>query len=252
MKSAVIIPARYDSSRFPGKPLMKDAAGKPLIRYVWEAAARAEGVDQVIIATDDARIRDAVQAFGGEVRMTSPRHPSGSDRVAEVARSLDHDVVVNLQGDEPTVRPEMITQTIGLLREDPECVMATLAAEIREASELTDPNVVKVVVDASWRALYFSRCPIPHVRGSAAPLQDSPIPHLIHLGLYAYRREFLLTFARMPPHPLEQAERLEQLRALANGYKIKVGLTPHRTLKVDTPEDFKVFCASIGSPEGGG
>jgi len=244
MKTAVIIPARYDSTRFPGKLLMKGPAGKPLIQYVWEAAVRAGRVDCVLVATDDERIRDAVQAFGGETRMTSPTHHSGSDRAAEVARTLDHDVVINLQGDEPAVQPEMISQTIALLGQDPECAISTLAARIKDASELADPNAVKVVVDASRRALYFSRSPIPYVRGSATPLRDSPSPHLVHLGIYAYRRESLLEFARLGPHPLEKAERLEQLRALANGFRIKVGLT-QRTLKVDTPEDFKLFCASL-------
>ena len=244
MSAAVIIPARYDSTRFPGKPLMRGPTGKPLIQYVWEAARRAEGVDRVIIATDDERIEAAVQAFGGEAWMTAPVHPSGSDRCAEVARQLDHDIVVNLQGDEPAIRPDMISQTLKLLDEDAECVIATLACRIEDESELADPNAVKVVVDASSRALYFSRSPIPHVRGSHSPLRDAPLVHLVHVGIYAFRRQFLLEFSRLGAHPLEQAEKLEQLRALANGYRIKVGITPHRTAKVDTPEDFEAFCAS--------
>ena len=202
MKTAVIIPARYGSTRFPGKPLAADASGKQLIQYVWEAASQTAGVDRVIVATDDERIRDAVAAFGGEVRMTSPDHRSGSDRAAEVARSLDHDIVVNLQGDEPTIRPEMISQTVQLLVEDAACVIGTLATKIENPQELADPNVVKVVLDDNGRALYFSRSVIPHVRGATDPLGESPVPHWVHLGLYAYRREFLLEFSRMPPHPL--------------------------------------------------
>ena len=174
--------------------------------------------------------------------MTSSQHRTGSDRCAEVARDLSHEVVVNLQGDEPAIRPDMISQTIALLSEDPQCVIATLACPIEDESELRDPNAVKVVVDSSGRALYFSRSPIPHVRDVTSQLDASPVPHLLHIGLYAYRREFLLHFTEMPMHPLEEAEKLEQLRALANGYIIRVGFVPHRTFKVDTPEDFETFC----------
>jgi 3-deoxy-manno-octulosonate cytidylyltransferase (CMP-KDO synthetase) len=244
MTCAVIIPARFDSTRFPGKVLMRGPSGKPLIQYTWEAATRAEGVDETLVATDDERIAEAVRAFGGEVRMTRSAHRTGSDRCAEVAGKLRHDLVVNLQADEAGIRPEMIWQTVRLLREDPECEMSTLACPIRDESELSDPDVVKVVLDCRSRALYFSRAVIPHVRGSGSPLRESPAPHLRHHGIYGYRREALLAFAALPPHPLEQAEKLEQLRALANGYKIIVGVTPYRTLKVDTREDFEAFCAA--------
>lgn len=247
MKAAVIIPARYASTRFPGKPLAKDPWGKPLIQYVWEAATRAAGVQRVLVATDDERIAQAVRNFGGEVCMTSGAHHSGSDRCAEAARSLDNDVVVNLQGDEPTIHPDMIAQTVQLLHDDAECVISTIAGRIDSEEELLDPGVVKVVVDARGHALYFSRSVIPHVRGSVAPLRDSPAPHLRHYGIYGYRREFLMAYNRLPPHPLEEAEKLEQLRALANGYKIAVGLTEHKTMKVDTQEDFDAFCASLRS-----
>ena len=250
MKAAVIIPARFASTRFPGKPLVKDPWGKPLIQYVWEAAVQAEGVECVLVATDDERIAQAVRGFGGEVHMTSAAHHTGSDRCAEAARALDHDVVVNLQGDEPAIKPDMITQTIRLLERDPECVISTLAARIDSEEELRDPGVVKVVVDTRGRALYFSRSVIPHVRGSDAPLRDSPAPHLRHYGIYGYRRDFLMSYNRLPPHPLEEAEKLEQLRALANGYKIAVGLTAHRMMKVDTPEDFAAFCANVRSSRG--
>lgn len=244
MKAAVVIPARYASTRFPGKPLVAGPDGKPLIQYVWEAAIEARGVDLVVVATDDERIAAAARKFGAEVRMTSAVHHSGSDRCAEVARGLDHDVVVNLQGDEPTILPDQIAQTVRLLDEDAECAISTLAGRIDSEEELRDPGVVKVVVDVQWRALYFSRSVIPHVRGSSAPLKDSAFPHLRHYGIYGYRRTFLLTYNLLPPHPLEESEKLEQLRALANGYKIKVGLTPHKTMKVDTPEDFAAFVRS--------
>jgi len=249
MSAAVVIPARYGSTRLPGKPLMRGPAGRPLIQYVWQAAVRADGVDRVIVATDDERICAAVRAFGGEAQMTGAEHHCGSDRCAEVARKLDHDIIINLQGDEPSMRPEMIAQTIRLLDEAPDCVISTLACRIGEEADLTDPNVVKVVLDEASRALYFSRSPIPHVRGSSAPLRESPHPHLVHLGIYAFRRESLLTFSRLGPHPLEQAEKLEQLRALANGYRIKVGITAHRVAKVDTPEEFAAFCAAAADEE---
>ena len=241
MKAAVVIPARYGSTRFPGKALIKDPAGKPLLQYVYEAAHQAERVNQVIVATDDERIYAVVQAFGGEARMTAAHHRCGSDRVAEVAAHLSQSVVVNLQGDEPSIRPQMITQVIELLDQAPECAVATLAARVETEQELADANVVKVVLDESSRALYFSRAPIPFVRDAAAPLADSPVPHLRHLGIYAYRRPFLLEYAHFGPHPLEEAEKLEQLRILAHGHMIAVGLTEHRTFKVDTPEDFDAF-----------
>ena len=243
MRTAVVIPVRYGSTRFPGKALARGPNGKPLLQYVWEIAVRADGVERVIVATDDDRIRETAETFGGEVRMTSSQNRCGSDRCAEVAESLDHDFVVNLQGDEPGMLPEMIAQTVRLLEGDPECVIATLASEIEGDAELADPNAVKVVVDVSWRALYFSRSPIPYVRGADSPVSQSPVPHLLHHGIYAFRREFLLEFARLGPHPIEEAERLEQLRALAHGYKIKVGLTSHRAHKIDTPEDLEAFCS---------
>jgi 3-deoxy-manno-octulosonate cytidylyltransferase (CMP-KDO synthetase) len=241
MTAAVIIPARYGSTRFPGKPLMRGPDGKPLIQYVWEAARRAPGVEEVAVATDDERIAAAVRGFGGEVRMTGAGHPSGSDRCAEAAEGMTYDVIVNLQGDEPSIPPEEIARAVQLLDEDGECVVGTLATPITGEAELLDPGVVKVVLDERGRALYFSRSVIPHVRGSEHPLKDSPLPFLRHLGIYAYRREFLREYTRLGPHALEEAEKLEQLRVLAHGYKIKVGLSGHRPMKVDTPEDFEAF-----------
>jgi 3-deoxy-manno-octulosonate cytidylyltransferase (CMP-KDO synthetase) len=250
MSAAVIIPARFGSTRFPGKPLARGPDGRTLIQYVWEAACRAEGVAETVVATDDERIASAVREFGGVVRMTGPGHPSGSDRCAEAAAGMAHGVIVNLQGDEPSIPPEAISQAIRLLDEDEECVVGTLATRILGEAELSDPGVVKVVMDERGYALYFSRSVIPHVRGSTAPLMDSPWPHLRHLGIYAFRHEFLRRYAGLAPHPLEEAEKLEQLRVLAHGYKIKVGLTGHRPMKVDTPEDFEVFCRWKSRPCG--
>jgi len=242
MRAAVIIPARYGSTRFPGKILMPGPSGKPLIQYVWETAIRAEGVDRVLVATDDERIMSAVAAFGGQARMTAAEHASGSDRCAEAAAEMDHDVIINLQGDEPGMPQELISRTAAMLAECPNCDIATLACPIESERELADTHTVKVVLDASSCALYFSRSPIPHVRGSSSPLAESPAPHLAHLGIYAFRRDALMRFAARDPHPLEKAEKLEQLRALANGFIIKVDVAPERTLKVDTLEDFQTFC----------
>ena len=250
MKAAVIIPARYASTRFPAKLLAPDPAGKPLIQHTWEAAQRAERVERVVVATDDERIADAVRAFGGEACMTAAEHACGSDRCAEVARDLDHDVIVNLQGDEPNLPADLIHQTLALLEADAEAAIATLATRITEPAEYEDPSVVKVVLGEKSRALYFSRWAVPYVRGAEDPLSQSPVPHLRHHGIYAFRRPALLDFARLGPHPLEQAESLEQLRALAHGYIISVGITTHRTLKVDTPEDYAAFFKAIQSREG--
>jgi len=245
MKAAVVIPARYGSTRFPGKVLARDPEGKTILQYVCDAARAADSVGRVVVATDDQRIRDAAQGFGCEVVMTASGHVCGSDRCAEVAAGLDEPVVVNVQADEPGLPPALITQTIELLADDKSCQVSTLAVRIEDEQELSDPNVVKVVVDESWRALYFSRSPIPYVRDTNAPVADSPMPHLRHLGIYAFRRPFLLEYARFGEHPLEKAEKLEQLRALAHGYMIKVGLTAHQAQKVDTPEDFQLFIAAL-------
>jgi len=241
MKAAVVIPARYASSRFPGKAVLRDPDGKPLIQYVVEAARKAVSVDCVLVATDDARIREVVLSFGGDVRMTSPRCTCGSERSAEIAAALPHEIVINLQADEPGVHPEMLDQTVDLLRTDAEAVVATLARPITSEKDLRDPNIVKVVRDAAGRALYFSRSPIPYVRDARDPVRESPVAPLHHLGLYAYRRAFLLRYPDLGPHPLEEAEKLEQLRVLAHGYKIAVGVTERPTFKVDTPEDFERF-----------
>ena len=212
MKTLGVIPARYGAQRFPGKPLAL-IAGKPLVQRVYEQARKAQRLDRIVIATDDTRIADVVKKFGGEVVMTSPACPSGTDRAAEVARQLDCDRVVNIQGDEPLMRPEMIDQLVDSLADYD---MATLARLIESAEVLANPNVVKVVFATTGNALYFSRHPIPFVRDIGATA-----PHFKHLGIYAYRRDFLLKFVQLPPSALEKTEKLEQLRALENGFAIK-------------------------------
>jgi 3-deoxy-manno-octulosonate cytidylyltransferase (CMP-KDO synthetase) len=246
LTAAVIIPARYASSRLPGKPILervREATGRYLVQHVYERAARARGVSRVIVATDDERIAEAVRGFGGEARMTSASHPSGTDRIAEVARDLEAPIVVNVQADEPEIEPEQVEQTVELLDDDPGAVMGTLAHPIESEETWRDPNAVKVVVDAHGCALYFSRSPIPFVRDSEDWLRDTPARPLRHIGIYAYRRPFLLRYATMPPAPLEQAEKLEQLRALSAGYRIKVGLTPRAPVGIDTPQDLDRWLA---------
>ena len=245
-RAAVIIPARYASTRLPGKPILEEArrvTGKYIIQHVYENAARARGVDAVIVATDDARIYEAVRAFGGRAQMTSPEHRCGTERIAEAAAALDSPIVVNVQGDEPQVRPEQIEQVIGLLADDAAAVMGTLAVPMESEEAWRNPNVVKVVVDDRGCALYFSRSAIPYVRDSSDWMRDTPAQPLHHVGIYSYRREFLLQYAAMAPAPLEEAEKLEQLRALSRGYRIKVGVTPHRCMSIDTPQDLERWLA---------
>ena len=239
MKTAVIIPARYASQRLPGKPLLCDT-GKYLIQHVYERA-RESAADVVHVATDDRRIADAVAEFGGACVLTRADHPSGTDRVAEVAQALDADLVVNLQGDEPLVDPAALDLLPELLRRDPGADMATLAVPIGSAEQWHNPNCVKVVLDAAGNALYFSRSPIPFVRQGRPDFAARPSPFLLHVGLYAYRRPFLLGLASSPTQPLEELEKLEQLRALALGHKIHVGVVSHASVGVDTPEDYARF-----------
>ena len=229
-----IIPARWASTRFPGKPLA-DLLGKPMIQHVYERARQARCLQRLLVATDDRRIFEAVAAFGGEAVMTRADHATGTDRLAEVASNLDVDIVVNIQGDEPLIEPEVIDAAAAPLISDPTIPMGTLRARITDLAELHDPNVVKVVVDRNDFALYFSRAPIPHARDATA----ADTVYYYHPGLYVYRKEFLLTYASLPPTPLEQTEKLEQLRALEHGYRIKVVETHHRPLSVDTPEDLE-------------
>jgi 3-deoxy-manno-octulosonate cytidylyltransferase (CMP-KDO synthetase) len=241
MEIVAVIPARFASTRLPGKPLLADT-GKPLIQHVVEAARRSRRLQRVIVATDDARIFDAVVRFGGEAAMTRTDHPSGTDRVAEVVAGLpDAAIVVNLQGDEPEISGEALDLVVSLLEDDPESPMATLATPIRDESVYRDPACVKVVCARSGRALYFSRSPIPcHCDGLPDPSAGNGLA-LLHLGLYAYRRDFLLQLATLPPSPLEKAEKLEQLRVLEAGYPIAVGVVEEPSVGIDTPDDYRRF-----------
>jgi len=228
-----VIPARYHSTRFPGKALA-DIGGRPMIEHVYRRASLARSVTSVIVATDDARIARAVTAFGGEVRMTSSSHRSGTDRLAEVAHTLACDLIVNVQGDEPLIEPAMIDEAVAPFAADRELRMSTLRQRIDDPAELTNPNVTKLVVDREGYALYFSRAPIPHVRA------DRPAaPAWRHVGLYVYRRECLLQLARLAPTVLEQAEALEQLRALEHGIRVKAIETQYDSIGVDTPDDLE-------------
>jgi 3-deoxy-manno-octulosonate cytidylyltransferase (CMP-KDO synthetase) len=237
-----VIPARYGSTRLPGKPLLV-LDGRPLIRHIWERAIKARALAGLVVATDDERVERAVEGFGGRVMMTSPDHPSGTDRLAEVARALPAPIYVNIQGDEPLLDAADIDALVEGLRADPALEMATLAAPLLDRAAAEDPNVVKVVCDASGRALYFSRCPIPYPRHPAGTPAGGPDPTpgrgrwLRHVGLYAYRRDFLLEFASWEPSPLERAEGLEQLRALERGRTVRIFPARGRYVGVDTPDD---------------
>jgi 3-deoxy-manno-octulosonate cytidylyltransferase (CMP-KDO synthetase) len=246
MRTAIVIPARYGSTRLPGKPLLR-STGKYLIQHVYERARRARAADRVIVATDDTRILSAVESFGGVAVMTRKDHPSGTDRVAEVAAGLDADAVINLQGDEPLLDPDGLDLLAGLLASDPAADVATLAAPIRDRETYLSPNAVKVVCDDRGRALYFSRSPIPFVRDGAPDFSTDPPRFLLHLGVYAYRREALLRLAASPPHPLELSEKLEQLRVLGLGGTIRVGIVGSAHRGVDTPDDYAAFVASYRS-----
>jgi 3-deoxy-manno-octulosonate cytidylyltransferase (CMP-KDO synthetase) len=234
-----VIPARFGSTRLPGKPLLSDT-GRPLIQHVVEAARRASRLDRILVATDDERIARAVSSFGGEAVMTREDHPTGTDRVAEVAAGLpDAAIFVNLQGDEPEIAGEAIDRVVQVLQDDPDCPMSTLATPIRDEATFRNPACVKVVRSASGRALYFSRAPIPHRRDGGWPEGLA----LLHLGIYAYRRDFLLSLASRPPSPLEGVEKLEQLRVLEAGLPIAVGLVEEPGIGIDTPEDYRLFVA---------
>jgi 3-deoxy-manno-octulosonate cytidylyltransferase (CMP-KDO synthetase) len=237
-----VIPARFASTRLPGKPLLSDT-GRPLIQHVIEAARRARSLDRIIVATDDRRIAEAVASFGGEAVMTRADHATGTDRVAEVAARLrGARIIVNLQGDEPEVSGEALDRVVALLEGDPEAPMATLATAIRDEAIYRDPACVKVVCSARGRALYFSRSPIPCHRDGLPDPASSPRPiAYLHLGLYAYRREFLLSIGSLPPSPLEAAEKLEQLRVLDAGYPIAVGIVEEASVGIDTPEEYRRF-----------
>ena len=241
-KAVVIIPARWASSRFPGKPLAP-ICGKPMIQWVVEKARKASLVSEVIVATDDKRIADVVAAFGGRAVMTSAGHPSGTDRIAEVAEGLEYDIVVNVQGDEPLIPPENIDLAVRPLMNDRSITVSTLMMRITGIEDIFDPNIVKVVVDREGLALYFSRAPIPYDRDDWRDMRSrenkNPVtfPVYKHIGLYAYAKDFLMQFPRLPSSMLESVEKLEQLRILENGISIKVMETDKISLGVDCPED---------------
>ncbi|MCX8036044.1 MAG: 3-deoxy-manno-octulosonate cytidylyltransferase [Candidatus Sumerlaeia bacterium] len=240
MTTLAVIPARYAATRLPGKPLA-DIHGKPLIQWVVERARTCRHIDRVIVATDDRRIYDAVLAFGGEARMTSPDCNSGSDRIAEVIRTLPCDLVVNIQGDEPMIATESVNLAVEALLRDSDCPVSTAKVAIYDRAEYESPHAVKVVTDARGYALYFSRSPIPNrIRtGPDAAPDGKTLWGYKHLGLYVYRRQALLDFVSWPPSPLEQTEKLEQLRYLDHGYRIRVVETPFDSVGVDTPEDLE-------------
>jgi 3-deoxy-manno-octulosonate cytidylyltransferase (CMP-KDO synthetase) len=243
MSVVAIIPARYGSTRFPGKALAHDT-GKYLIQHVYERVMAARRVQHCLVATDDERIVVAVQSFGGEVVLTSPDHASGTDRIAEVVAGrpgADDDIILNVQGDEPEIEPEYLDRLVTCLAETPDCEMATLACPFPAGSDPRDPNCVKVVRGLDGRALYFSRSLIPYVFGAGDPTAAGK--WLLHLGAYAYRREFLLKFAGWPPSPLELVERLEQLRVLEHGGRLAVELVEQATVGIDTPADYASFVA---------
>lgn len=231
MKFLCVIPARYASTRLPGKPLAL-IAGKPMIQHVVERAQEAKSPDKVLVATDHPEVAEKVKTFGGEVILTSPDHPTGTDRLAEVAAAFTTaEVIINVQGDEPMIDPLVIDQLAEAFRQEPHLDMATLACPLEEEEE-QETSVVKVVFDQKGYALYFSRSLIPYPRN-----RQEACPAWKHIGIYAYRRDFLLTYAGLAPTPLEKSESLEQLRALEHGYKIKVLTTNFKSLGVDTPED---------------
>ncbi|MCX7793616.1 MAG: 3-deoxy-manno-octulosonate cytidylyltransferase [Thermodesulfovibrionales bacterium] len=240
-RAVVIIPARYGATRFPGKPLalLKD---KPIIQWVFERARCAKRIQDVIVATDDERIVEVIKNAGGKAVMTSKHHASGTDRIAEVAKDIMCDIIINVQGDEPFISPDIIDKTIELLN-DRRASISTMAKIIEEPGEIKDPNVVKVVLDREGFALYFSRSVIPFYRDKWRSLEEinfeSGMKVYKHIGIYGYRRDVLLGLSQTPQGELEKTEKLEQLRALENGMRIKVGITTVNTIGIDTPQDLK-------------
>jgi 3-deoxy-manno-octulosonate cytidylyltransferase (CMP-KDO synthetase) len=228
-----VIPARFASTRFPGK-VLAHIAGKTMLQHVYERASLSTYLTSTLIATDDDRVYSVARSFGARVRMTREDHLSGTDRVAEVASAENAEIIVNIQGDEPLIDPAAIDAAILPMVHEPELVMGTLKKRIEDPREIIDPNVVKVVTNTAGDAIYFSRCPIPFERE-----KSSSTPYFKHIGLYVYQREFLLVYSTLPVGPLETAERLEQLRALENGYRIHVVETEYESLGVDTPEDLQ-------------
>lgn len=241
-----LIPARLQSTRLPRKLLLAET-GKPLLQYVWEQVSQAQCLSRVIIATDSEEIAAVARGFGAECALTR-EHPSGTDRIAEVVRNLlpEASLVVNIQGDEPELEPANLDTLVTLMQQQPDAEMGTLATPIQHRAEWESPSCVKVVRAVDGRALYFSRCPIPYVRDhQPEDLLGPASPWLLHLGVYAYRREPLLRLTELPPSPLEQLEKLEQLRALEAGYRLQVAVVAHRAVGIDTPEDYAAFVARV-------
>lgn len=238
MSVVAVIPARWASTRFEGK-VLADINGKPMIQHVYERLLQAKQVDRVLIACDEEHVRQSVASFGGEAIMTAKDHPSGSDRIAEAVKNIDADIVVNVQGDEPLIDPQVIDDLTTVFQDD-ECVMATAIKSITDDADLNNPNIVKVVVDVHGNALYFSRSAIPFNRDGVKAEYHR------HLGIYAYRKDFLLKFVQWPESTLELTERLEQLRVLENGHKIKTIKTEMETIGVDTPEDLELVKRKLG------
>ncbi len=245
-----VIPARFASTRFPGK-VLAHIAGKTMLQHVYERASLCTYLSSALIATDDERVYAAAKSFGARVRMTRSDHLSGTDRVAEAASAENAEIIVNIQGDEPLIDPAAIDAAILPMVHEPDLVMGTLKKRIEDPREITDPNVVKVVTDGAGDAIYFSRCAIPFDREKSANT-----PYFKHIGLYVYQRDFLLAYPELPVGPLETSERLEQLRALENGYRIRVVETEYESLGVDTPEDLervtRLFDGSILQGMGNG
>ena len=238
MEAVVVIPARYGSSRFPGK-VVANKTGKFLVQHTTEAALKASTVDKVIVATDDQRVRQACDAFGCECVMTCESHQSGTDRIAEAVTDIVCDVIVNVQADEPEMDPKNIDFLVLLLKQNPQADMATLVTGFDSAEQIADPNVVKTVIDTSGRAIYFSRSPIPYDRDNAGIGNEEN--YFRHLGIYAYRRDFLYKFTSLPQSNLEKLEKLEQLRAIENGFSIITGKVDNVPEGIDTPQQYEAF-----------
>ncbi|MCJ7785162.1 MAG: 3-deoxy-manno-octulosonate cytidylyltransferase [Desulfobacterales bacterium] len=256
MKIIAIIPARYRSTRFEGKPLV-NILGKSMIQRVYEGVSQSRLIEQVLVATDDQRIFKEVHRFGGKAVMTSSSHRTGTDRIAEVARKKKAEIIVNVQGDEPLIKGEIIDKAIRPMVRDKTLPMSTLVTPLEDMEEWLNPNVVKVTVDQDGFALYFSRSPIPFPQGfnlEAAFRPSSEMENIHpqkafrHIGLYVYRRNFLLRYARMKPSPLEEIEKLEQLRVLENGYRIRVAVVEYKPFHVDTPQDLPKILSFLAQP----
>lgn len=251
LKTVAFIPARYASSRFPGKPIAL-IAGTPMIQHVYEHVSEAKRVDEVYVATDDSRIAEAVEAFGGKWIMTSPSLRSGTDRCAEAAKKVKADIIANIQGDEPLISPATIDAAISALTRSPKSVMSTAAVRITDPAVLESENAVKVVIDKNGDALYFTRAVVPYLRGVNRTRYLAHYTFLKHLGIYIYRREFLRVLTRLAETPLETAEKLEQLRVIENGHPIRVAVVQEDTISVDVPSDIATveeFMMNITSKE---